>query len=261
MFNRLNNFNGNIINKISFGAKPPVPNNPLKIEVPKDSKEAFITADKCLEGLNRGGISIHFTDKDEQNKTPLSKESQDLIDNLLLYSDKNKENDKLCLYDTLSNFSKLNAISTTNEERSLPYSSNKKTVERRVLEDGSIIDKDLYSALQEIKDKPDKKDSLFKVLAHRTDSSKINIGDYEIFIFARRGRQLATNILDKNNNTVIAKGYKKGDGTVIEAQKIANFGYSNQSVSTKLIKEGALTDATDYSGSYPYIAEELSGKI
>ena len=109
--------------------------------IPKNADNVLISAAECLEAYNKGGLMIHFT-KASQNS--ISEKSKNLVQNMMLFSDKDSSGGMHNIQKALLKFTSQKPVSSTFEIRKGRFGEN--VIERFVLEDGSIIDKELYNS-------------------------------------------------------------------------------------------------------------------
>lgn len=199
----------NSVNKINFGLNKHV-GQYHRITIPIDSKEMLISADECLEAYNKGGMLLRIQDR-KPAIAVFSKRSDEFIANLQMDSNLNINGNELNLYDLLENFTDQKVVSSFEETR-VNRRGDATIYERYELEDGSIIDKNLYEAVRKLTEvKKYHRGNRLERDLNNSDIYKINISDYTILL-GTQYRKYATNIIDNNGN-VIGKTYRK-DGSV-----------------------------------------------
>ena len=194
-----NYYSLNSTNKLNFGSNSY--DKFHKVSIAKDTKDVLVSADECLEAYNKGGMLIHIQDTNSTDE-----KATEFISNMITFSNRDKNGDKINLYDSLINFTDQGIVLEYTEVRNnllgVPIE-----VKRLVLEDSSVIDKDLYdfSRKMEIHSpfcRQLKGEDYFTFSNYvQNKADKINIGDYT-FLIGAPNAEIITNVIDNKGNIV-----------------------------------------------------------
>lgn len=201
-----------------------------EFDVPTGTKEVFVPADECLKAYNLGGMQIRIRDTASYETTKEVQPKEKFIKNMLMKNNLDVDGKPLVLCEELLDLIDQKISSETTEMRTVQNET--KPVKRYTLEDGTVIDKDLYNYLNlEIKQRYEESRPYWFSIFIRLVPYKIDFGKYT-FVIGRKSQTLTSNLINNENGDILVKKYRKNDGQVSFVMK------SGEQQGTRYTKDG-----------------------